>query len=306
MTARTSRTISRFKLGLLAVSALVAVVVIGLVFGLREHPTDLYHTYFDESIHGLEVGAPVTFRGMRVGDVHAIAVAPDRRHIDVSLAITRKAARRLDLARRAPDLRTRLVMQGITGLKLIDIDIDPAPPPLLPFTPAGSYIPSRRSLTTVLAAKAEGMSEDASAILSSLERVAGELAEEHLPARLGEMVDTARSASTELRHTISRIDRANIAKRLAETLGGIDSAVARTSTLLESLDGDEGLVASAQRATDLVADAGRNTRDGTTDLAATLRELSDAARSLRRFFDALDRQPDMILKGRSKTRTSNR
>ena len=47
----------------------------------------VFVTYFDEPVHGLSVGSPVTFRGVPIGSVTRIAVAPDRRHVEVTSEI---------------------------------------------------------------------------------------------------------------------------------------------------------------------------------------------------------------------------
>ena len=42
-----------------------------------------YVSYFDESVQGLDVGSPVKFRGVTIGTVGGIDVAPDHRHVEV-------------------------------------------------------------------------------------------------------------------------------------------------------------------------------------------------------------------------------
>ena len=42
-----------------------------------------YMSYFDESVQGLEIGSPVKFRGVTIGTVADIDIAPDRRHVEV-------------------------------------------------------------------------------------------------------------------------------------------------------------------------------------------------------------------------------
>ena len=81
--------------------------------------------YFDESVQGLDVGSPVKFRGVTVGDVSDITIAPDHRHVQVTSDIYVDALRRLGIGRaRAPPkggsstrcLRMQLVSAGITGV----------------------------------------------------------------------------------------------------------------------------------------------------------------------------------------------
>jgi ABC-type transporter Mla subunit MlaD len=294
----TSKSASRFKLGVLAVSVLAAITIVVLVLGLREKPTDVYHAYFEESVHGLERGAPVKLRGVPIGTVSGIAVAPDRERIDVSLAVDSKIAKRLDLATIAPRLRARLALQGVTGLKLVDIDVaaPDAPIPVLPFPPAERYIPSQRSILVILSENAEVITQDVrvaanrtAAAITTIERLARQLEEEGIPSRLGAALDSAHETIGELRRAVAGIDRARVPDRVAHTLAGLDTAISKAAALLERVGG----------VTDVVADVGRDTRGRAEDFARTLRELGDAARSIRRFFNALEREPDMLIKGRS-------
>ena len=64
--------------------------------------------------------------------------------------------------------------------------------------------------------------------------------------------------------------------------------------------GDSGLVASTRRATDSIGDLGRSTSDSTADLERTLRDLDEAAKAIRQLAESIDRDPDMLVKGRAK------
>ena len=70
--ARTS-----LKLGFFAIFALIAIAGIVLGLGIRVKAGDgtRYHTYFDESVQGLDKGAMVKFRGVRIGKVTSVSIA---------------------------------------------------------------------------------------------------------------------------------------------------------------------------------------------------------------------------------------
>ena len=106
------------KLGLLTLLTVIALATIAYMLAIRRTPTDTYHTYFDESVQGLDRGAMVKFRGVRIGKVSHISIAPDHQLIDVEMAIDQGA---VDLAQLGPRLRTQLISYGITGVKLIAV-----------------------------------------------------------------------------------------------------------------------------------------------------------------------------------------
>jgi ABC-type transporter Mla subunit MlaD len=301
-----------FKLGLFTIAGILAVIGVAFVFEIRSSPSEVYHTYFDESVTGLDVGAPVNFRGVRIGRVGEVGFAPDRRHIDVSLAIDRAHARRLDLATIAPQLRTQLTIQGITGVKLIDIEfVGPStgPPPQLAFKPARRYIASRPSMMKGLEANLENLEQGlpqlidrANATMKDIQLVVRDLHRAQLPERVGTTVDRAGEVVGELHGLVQRFDRSRIPERLSASLDKVDQATNRMNQILDGVGGERGLVASAKRATDSIGELGRSTVGSTRELERTIRDLDDAARSVRQFFDALNREPDMLVKGRARSR----
>jgi phospholipid/cholesterol/gamma-HCH transport system substrate-binding protein len=76
---------NHWKLGLFILLALG--VMIGTLFWLGAQRFQRMSfpavTYFDESVQGLDVGSPVKFRGVTVGTVSDITIAPDHRHVQV-------------------------------------------------------------------------------------------------------------------------------------------------------------------------------------------------------------------------------
>jgi phospholipid/cholesterol/gamma-HCH transport system substrate-binding protein len=265
-------TARHFKLGLLAVLGACAVVIALLVLGLDGRDTVRYHTYFDESVHGLEKGAIVKFRGVRIGKVSSIRIAPDARLVDVELAIDDKMAKDLDLEALASKLRTQLVLFGITGVKLIDIDFvapnleEIAEPD---FAKPRHYIRSRPSLLGVLEAQA-GL------VANRLPRLVDEATETIVSVRKGVrdaqiMFADVRTAIAPVGRVARAMDRRNLPNAIKVALTSVD-------------------------------EVGRNTTEMTSELEHTVRDVGDAARAMRDLVEAVERQPDMLIKGRARSR----
>jgi len=295
---------THFKLGLLVLASLLALGAIIAVLGLRTTPTTTYHTYFDESVQGLEVGAVVKYRGVNVGSVKGVEIAPDRRHVHVELEIEDAAAKRVGLGPGGPPVRAQLTLLGITGLKIVDIDVvDPAfhPEPTLPFTPAQPYIPARPSVLAGIQPTGERLLtlvNEAIKTNALLQDLLEDLSEQKVAERVATAFQAAGDAATDLRRMTRSLEQREVADKLVTTLERLDRAASKAEAVLTRMDGDEGLVASTQRATQSLGDIGRNVAESTTELDQTIRELGDAARAVRRFVQALERQPDMLIKGR--------
>ncbi len=303
---------THFRLGVLGLVALVSLLAVAFVLGTEQFQTASirYDTFFDESVEGLGLGASVKFRGVKIGVVDAIGVAKDHKTIRVQLAVAQAEAERLQLDERAHLLRAQLVSQGITGVKLIDLDfVDPteAPPPPLAFEPPEHYIPSRPSLLTRVAGNAETLSQrlpvvadQTNRVLSKLERLIDEVTEQHVPARLSAALTDAAAAARDLRQTVHEVTRAQLPARTGRALVNLDAAVTKLHGILDQIGGERGLAASARRATDSLGDAGRRAASSTAILDRTLTSIDEAARSFREFIDALEREPDMLIKGRAR------
>lgn len=122
----------------------LALVVVGIVFfgGSRFfYPTERAVVFFEGSVAGLDVGAPVTFRGARIGSVKAIAIEI-RPHAQVlipayleflpgRLSFREMGPQKRDLVEQAvaAGLRAQLQLQSlITGQLRVDLDFHPDTP----------------------------------------------------------------------------------------------------------------------------------------------------------------------------------
>ncbi|MBX3258240.1 MAG: MCE family protein [Labilithrix sp.] len=309
---------SRFKLGLFILIALGAAAAIAIALGvhlLRTNTVEL-RTYFDESVQGLDVGAPVKFRGVTVGSVAAIDVAPDRRHIEVVEELEVDELRRLGFAgddmRPPAELRAQISPVGITGVKYLALDFfDPRTtlPPELPFRPPANYIPAAPSVVKSLEDAAmraiERLPEIADAVgsaMSRLERMMASLERDEVSEKAAAALARANRVLASLERVTAGLDRAGLPARSARTLDELHESAVRVNALLDRLDGDDGLIASASRAAEAASDLGRSTTRASRELESTMRGIREAAEAVTDLAEALERDPDMLLKGRAKAR----
>jgi phospholipid/cholesterol/gamma-HCH transport system substrate-binding protein len=107
----------KLKIGLFVVVS--AFLVIGMIIWLAAFPlfesTQTVVAYFTESVQGLESDSPVKFRGVTVGRVKTIRLAPDGLFIEVVMALDRKF-------KLTDDLGVKMNLVGITGLKYLEMD----------------------------------------------------------------------------------------------------------------------------------------------------------------------------------------
>jgi paraquat-inducible protein B len=318
---------NHFKLGLFVLLGLSAAIAAAIFLGVattRKH-TIGYHSYFNESVQGLERGAPVKFRGVTIGHVSAIEIAPDHRMVDVTSELDVTDIKRMGLTEQGgrarkgsekfaipADLRVQLGSQGITGVKFIAIDffdVKSNPPPQLPFdVPAARYIPAAQSMMknledTVTKAmdRLPEMVDAIVEIMGRVDRLLAVLEKEGVPEKVAAAIGHADQAMITVHDTLARIDKANLGEKAAGTLAGLRVAANNMNDALERLTGDKGLFASAQHATEAFGEIGRSGKGTQRDLETTLRDVSEAAEAIRSLAEALDRDPDMLLKGKTKT-----
>jgi phospholipid/cholesterol/gamma-HCH transport system substrate-binding protein len=94
---------------------------------------DLYQTYIKESVAGLNLNAPVRYRGVEVGRVQKIALAPGNvEQVQVTLAIERGTPVKVDTV-------AILSTQGLTGIAFVDLTGGGRNSPELKAEPSAPY-----------------------------------------------------------------------------------------------------------------------------------------------------------------------
>jgi ABC-type transporter Mla subunit MlaD len=227
----------------------------------------------------------VELRGVHIGSVGAIVVAPDHAKIDVALDILQTDAESLELAASAMTFRARLESSGITGVKYVDLEPNTSElaPPKLAFTPAVRYIPSRPSLLDMLSRRAEVVGDQvpvlvahATVVVDKLGHMLDSFDREHLAKRVSTVIDDADAALVEVRRFMRRVDRVELAEKAGAVLEHLDAAAAKAHGLIAKIDGDG-------------------------DVARAMREIGGAARAFRELVEEVERDPDMLVKGRARS-----
>lgn len=298
---------NHWKLGLFVVVGfcLAAIAVVYLGARSLQKETVLYKTYFDESVQGLELGSPVKFRGVTLGSVAKIDVAADHRHVEVSCDLNVKELLGLGLSDRKhvglrtklsvpPELRVRLETTGITGVKFLLIDYfnpETHPPPTLPFPTPDNYIPSTPSLI-------KNIEDSVVHALDKLPDMAAQI-QKLMPAALLAL-EHADLVLMDAHKAIGELQVGKLSGQAESALVKLNVALTNINKLVESVNGDKGLLASLRRTSDAVGNTAQNATYVGPTLEATLREIQGAAESVHRLADSIDRDPDMLLKGRAK------
>lgn len=249
--------IGLFMLGALAL--LVAAVVIvtgGGLFASRERAL----AYFDGSVYGLQIGAPVVFRGVRLGSVVGIGVVyqgrPGQYAIPVELEIERDriedvqggdgAVSVADLV--AQGLTAQLSTQSLlTGLLYVDLDLgrDRNRPAAAMAASApqtgGPGLPVIPTVATpVQALQRQLRNLDVGQLLSDVAAVAAGARQFVANPRLQHTMDELAQASSDLRQLLARVD-----KRVGPLADALQGTLDETRRAAASVGGEIGRAGQA-------------------------------------------------------------
>ncbi len=316
---------NHYKLGLFVLLGLAALVAAVVTVGARsmKKETLTYRTFFNESVQGLEIGSPVKFRGVTIGYVSQIEIAPDHRHVEVVEELDVNDVRRMGLAegqdskkarfRIPPDLRAQLGSQGITGVKFVSIDFfDPKtnPPPPLPFPVPEEYIPAAPSMMknledtlTKAMDRLPDLVDAVVAITGRVDRMVAQLERDDVTGKAAATLTHADEVLTSLNASVKKLDRENLPEKAGRTIEDLHVAIGKMNKVLDRIDGDKGLLTSVIRASDAFGDVGKSAGVTTRELEQTLKEIREAAEAIRLLAESLEKDPDQLLKGRAKAKS---
>jgi paraquat-inducible protein B len=287
--------------------------------------------FFEGSVGGLVQGAPVTFRGVRVGSVSHVALVLDPSHMQARIPVYLELEPRQvtfvtgtagqPLLRRLIEagLRAKLVSESlVTGQMLVELDLSAGTPAHL----AGggdSTIPEIPTLPSDLEELRQQLTQapiaqtvaQALRTLAAIEKVADQVSAEIAPLATGAQraldsagrtmdlagaavrhVELDATSALDEAHGLARDGRQQLATRGAELSRILGDADKTLGDADKTLQAVSGLVLSANS---LIAPRSQ-ARD---DLEAMLRDLSASASALRDFSRTIDRDPSLVLRGRA-------
>ncbi len=303
---------NRMMIGGFVVLAVIIMAASLVVFGSGKffQKTNKYVLYFDESIKGLSVGAPVLFQGVPVGSVTSIVIHADfvklKAQIPVIIEIepdqfqVREDEKTLRHPRKVTPkliemgLRAELIMQSfITGQLMIELDFHPGTPAILKNIDKDYIeIPTIPSTSERLAQALgdldlKGIEKHLLSVLASVDRFVNN---PDLTASLRGLKDTLQEASK----LVTRVDR-----QVDPLADDVKKTVKDFGKLATNVDSRVGGVATGLDTT-MSAAKGVLSQDSPlmVELETTLKEISAMSRSIRQLANYFEQHPEALIRGK--------
>jgi len=301
----------------LTVIAIAGILMLSVGFGRTTY--DSYVAYVEESVSGLNLSAPVKYKGVDVGFVREISLRPNNpEQVRILMAIERGTPVKTDTV-------AILSVQGLTGLAFIDLTGGTARTPILEAIP-GQEFPEIRTGPSLLAR----LDAAASTMFTNIERVSDSitgLIDADSQQAFQETLENIRSFTGRL----DRLLNEDNLRKLDESVGGLHELTAVLSRNADNLDRlVQNLATASERMPDTVDTLNRTAasleRMGdslggagdqltvtmreaqtevrhmaqqiTPDAVAVLSELRAVSASLERFVADLERDPALLIYGR--------
>lgn len=308
--------IGAFVFGAILIAITIVIFALGSGFGQQREKVVMV---FDGSVKGLVIGAPVTLRGVQIGQVTNLELMLDADTIElimvVEAEISEKNIRRLgsnpekvtdELIARG--MRAQLKTQSLlTGLLYIQLDFHPDKPAVfvdlksehvqIPTIPTDLELLTRQIEDIDLARLAGKLQ----GIINGLNTLATSESFQTLPARLQDSLASVTALSDELRTQVAasgpKLDK--VLDGAAVTVAGANTELPKLSSLVEgNLKVLNGAIAAFEQTMTNVDSLVAPGSATAYQLNKALRELTLASRAIQELANLLDRQPESLLRGK--------
>ena len=296
------RHVSSRALGLFVTIGIILGVVAIIWVGASKYfeKGDRYVTFFNESVQGLQQDSAVKYRGVDVGRVEGIRVAPDNRLIEVVMKIRlREEVEKNNVA--------SLRAVGITGIVFIELDRrDPEEPDLSPridFASEYPIIPSRPSQLRQIFSGIDEIVEKIKQIdlegLSKIITHSAKAAEDLLAGpRTQKVLANLESISVNLDQTMARVEKITAEGNLEGIVGETRAALVEARSLI-AVTRDElkalRLAETAEKTNRLVDSLSRTSRTTARDLQVMSDNMKRSSETLERLVERLESNPSDLL-----------
>jgi len=299
-------------IGAFIVGALVLLVAGTLIFGTGKffRERSAYVLFFEGSIKGLDVGAPVMFRGVKVGSVSDIRlnVDPEEYHLWIPVYIELEQNRatlvggeqEVDMATKSGKdfmdvlidrgLRAQLQLQSVVTSKLfVALDLFPDHPeklvglekrvPEIPTVPTAMQEIADTATKIIAEIKKIPFEELFKKVMDTVEGIDEVVRSPEFRGSLSSLNQALKDLQKLVRHVDSKIDP--VVSDAKETAGAARAALNQIQETLETLESTTSEDSELHY-----------------ELSDTLKEVSAAARSVRVLSDYLAQKPDALLRGK--------
>ncbi len=311
---------TKFSVGLFVIIGMAVVIGMVLWLGMSQffETGRKYTAYFNESVQGLNKDSAVKYRGVDVGKVESISVAPDGRLVQVVFFT-------YEPLKNPEEMVAQLKSIGITGIMFIELERVPrgkkASAPKLEFSPPYTVIATRPSeikkfFEDLYGILARLRQVDIDGISRKLENLLDTLSDIATNAEIEKTSHEIRSAASSAARLFSSRKWEQLQKQMLRLSESLDALVRKSDDTIETLDKaimdknrkiDQAIATfneSVKKAADAFHKTGILAQTATDriisydpELAKAIAELAEASQHLNSLLETLERNPSAMLYG---------
>ena len=292
---------SKFMVGLFVSLGILLTVVAIIWVGATKYfeKGNRYVTYFDESVQGLQKDSIVKYRGVDVGRVERIGVAPDNRLI----AVVMKINLREDLPHTAV---SQLKVAGITGMVFVELDRqkkgEAEQSPKLSFPSEYPVIPSRPSeIAKIMGGVGSVVDKfnqiDTQGVFNQFKSTAAQIEIFFKGKDMEVILANVKALTASLKNTSERIDKMVAAGKLEDIVTDTRTALQEARKALVETKALMVTVQEEVRALNLREAMGK-TQAIAKEVKATSENLRQASETLDSFMGRINERPSDLLFGK--------
>lgn len=308
---------TKFSVGLFVIIGLFMVVIIVLWLGMSEYFQEgrKYVAFFEESVQGLSQDSTVKYRGVDVGRVDKIGVAPDGRLVQIVFTLNKKLENPHNLV-------AQIKAVGITGIMFVELERSPkgraVKGPRLDFEPDYPVIATKPSemrqfltdlydiLSRIKQIDIKAISNRIESVLKNVDQTIADAEMKKISTGLQQVIKNSNAILNAEKWNEMQQSMQQAAKNLNRLIENTDQTVARMDGVVESnevhlkqsLLNIEKAANNAAELFDQGADMVQTSNQRITaydrQMTAIMENLQKSTTNLNRLLDQLSAQPSQI------------